>query len=456
MVSIKFCGAAKTVTGSNYLVKTEHGNFLVDCGMFQGPEVEHLNLEEYDYDPKEVDFAFLTHAHIDHSGMLPKLYVKGFRGPIYATNHTILLATELLMDSAKIQENNFKRGQNYGKFTDKVALIFNSYDSEQTLSQFKAIAFGSEFSPVEGIKVKFHRAGHILGAVSIEIDIQDSSGDKKILFSGDIGRTQDALIDSFDLAYRSNPDYIVMESLYGGEIHPSESESMDKLLEVIDKTIERGGNVFIPVFALQRTQLLLNDLRKAKLSGKLKKETPVFLDSPLAQRITNIYMSSLQSTEESMFDFPNLTYIRKYRQSMQLTNRTRQVILAGSGMADGGRIMEHLVKGLQNKKNSVAFVGYQAEGTLGRELVDGSKSVLIGGRHIDVRAEIDYYSGFSAHGDSNDYLTWLNSYHTENLKKIFLIHAEPERSEKLRQQIKDKYSFENCHIPSMQEEVVLN
>ncbi len=455
MIKIKFCGAAHTVTGSNYYVETKHGNFVVDCGMFQGPDVESRNLEDFTYNPEEVSFALLTHAHIDHSGMLPKLVKHGFKGEIFATNHTISISTELLLDSAKIQESNFERGMFYGKFTKKVALVYNTDDAMNTISQFRSVSFNEEFSPVEGIKIKYIRAGHVLGAASIQVEIEDDGKIKKLLFSGDIGRENDKLIESFDPNYKYEADIVLMESLYGGQIHPSEDEGVAALIDIIKTTISKGGSVFIPCFALQRAQTLINDFREAKENGKLDNDIPFYLDSPLAQRITAIYMTSLQNTEKNLFDFDNLTYVRKHKQSLKLSKKAGIVVMAGSGMADGGRIMEHLATALTNNKNSVAFVGFQAEGTLGRELVEGSKVVNIGGTNVKVNASIHHLQGFSAHGDSSDYLKWLGSFFGEKTSRIFLVHAEVERAEALKSQIKAKFGFDNCYIPDWKEEIEL-
>jgi len=454
MISIKFCGAAKTVTGSNYLVKTDNGTFVVDCGMFQGPEVEHLNLDDLEYDASEVDFVLLTHSHIDHSGMLPKLHRAGFRGPIYATSHTIQISTELLLDSAKIQENNYQRGEFYGRYTQIKALVYNTKDATDTIALFKATKLDEVFEPIPGISIKFLEAGHILGSVSIEVDIQDENTTKKVIFSGDIGRLKSHIIDTFDLKYKSEPDYLLVESLYGGQIHPDRDESAQELYRLITETIENRGNVFIPCFAVQRTQEVLNDLKYAKERGILKKDIPVWLDSPLAQRVTRIYASALQRGEKDLFDFENLNYTNKYRQSVGLTKQQGNVILAGSGMADGGRIQEHLAKGLENSKNAVIFVGFQAEGTLGRQLVQGAKRVTIGKTTVRVNAKIYHLQGFSAHGDTNDYTKWIQRFTNPKLKKIFLIHAEEQRAVAMKEHF-ESLNIAGGYIPSMQEEITL-
>jgi metallo-beta-lactamase family protein len=456
MIKIKFCGAAKTVTGSNYVVTTDHGSFAVDCGMFQGPDVEHLNLEDFDYDPSQLDFTLLTHAHIDHSGMLPKLVKNGFNGPIFASSHTIQITTELLLDSAKIQESNFKRGEFYGKYTQVKALVYNTKDAIQTIDRFQTVKFDEEFSPMEGVKVKYILAGHILGAASIEVDILDEGKWKKIIFSGDIGRVNQSLIETFDLNYKQEPDYILIESLYGGQTHPNRDESVSEMINIMKNTFNNRGSSFIPCFAVERTQEILNDIRIAKQSGALPSDLPVWLDSPLAQRVTQIYTSSLQHGAESLFDFEGLKYVRKYKQSLGLSTKGGQVVMAGSGMADGGRIVEHLSKALENPKNSVIFVGFQAEGTMGRELTEGNKSIVIGSRNIKVKAKIHHLFGFSAHGDTNDYVAWIRRFKSSNLKKVFMVHAEIDRAEALRDHFAKNEDITNTHIPNLKEEVVLS
>ncbi|MCA9387011.1 MBL fold metallo-hydrolase [Candidatus Dojkabacteria bacterium] len=455
MIQIGFHGAAKTVTGSNYFIKTDNGNFVVDCGMFQGPDVEGRNLEPYAYNPAEADFALLTHAHIDHSGMLPKLYKGGFRGRIYATNHTIQISNLLLMDSAKIQENNFKLGEPYGKYTNQVALVYNTYDAEETTHLFESVHFEDEFEPLPGIKVKFIRAGHILGAASIEVTIKDGDGWKKIMFSGDIGRLQSPLIETFDTEYKSDPDYVLIESLYGSEVHPNRNDNVEDMIKVINETIEKGGNVFIPTFSVQRTQEVLHDLKTAQEEGKLDKDQPVWLDSPLAQKVSYIYLTALTGKDEALFTFDSLRFVKKAKQSYGLTKQKGQIILAGSGMADGGRIMHHLQTGLDNPKNTIIFVGYQADGTLGRELKDGAKEVMVEKTKVNVKARIVAYEGFSAHGDSEDYKAWIQRFNTDKLKNTFLIHAEEDRAEAFDKEL-DKIGITKSHIPDWKEEVKLS
>ncbi|MCA9379481.1 MBL fold metallo-hydrolase [Candidatus Dojkabacteria bacterium] len=452
--SIQFLGAAETVTGSCYLVQHEGVKFLVDCGMFQGPDVEERNLFDFDFDASTIDFALLTHTHIDHSGMMPKLTKFGFRGPIYATPHTIQLATILMLDSAKIQENNYREGIPW-KHAGKVQLVYNTADAEQAISQLSAVNMDDLFTPAKGINVTFVKAAHVLGAASIEIEM----GGEVFVFSGDIGRQNHDLIGGFDLDHKREVDYIVMESLYGGEYHPKRQESVAEMMTAIKETLESDGSVFIPCFAVQRTQEILNDLKIAKQSGVIGGDVPVYLDSPMAQRVTNIYSQALDHSEDSLFDFPGLKYIRNYRQSQKISRKSGQIIIAGSGMASGGRIVEHLMANLGNSKNLVCFVGYQAEATLGRELTElegsGVKSVVINDKDIKVNARIMHMHGFSAHGDTGDYLSWVERYNSPRLKQIFLVHAEPERAEALQEVLNSK-QIDHPVIARWKERIELN
>lgn len=452
MIKLEFHGAAQTVTGSNYLINVNGKKFLVDCGMFQGPDVEHKNLDAYEYNPREIDFVLLTHAHIDHCGMLPKLYKAGFRGKIYSTAHSFQIASLLMMDSAKIQENNFSVGLPFGKYTEKVGMAYNTYDAEQTIGLFQTVRLNEQVEITEGVKAKFLTAGHILGAASIEVEINDGQKTRTILFSGDIGRVKSTLIPTFDLNYRSEPDYVLIESLYGGQIHPDRQQNINEMVQIINETIEKGGNAYIPAFSVQRTQEVLHDMKVALEEGKLKADVPVWLDSPLSQKVSYVYLTALMQTPETSFMFDNMKFVKQYRQSIQLDKKAGQIIIAGSGMADGGRIVQHLEASLSNPKHAVIFVGYQADGTLGRELVDGAKEVMIGKSKVNVKAKIHFFGGFSAHGDDSDYRSWIKRHTGSNLKKVFLVHSEPDRAEAFDQSLKS-IGITQTHIPNMKEVV---
>jgi metallo-beta-lactamase family protein len=453
MIKIQFLGAAGTVTGSHYVVTTSKAKFAVDSGMFQGMDVEEKNLETYPYDVSTLDFVLLTHAHIDHSGMIPKLIKHGYSGPIYATRNTIQITTELLLDSAKIQEINFEKGEPYGKFTAIKALVYDVSDANKAITHFKPVDFDIPFQPTTDISIKYVIAGHILGAASIEVTINDEGKSKKIVFSGDIGRIKSPIIKTFDTSYSSHADVILMESLYGGQIHPDREETAREFISAIQRTIKSGGSVFIPSFAVERTQELLNDIKFAKEMGFLDNRIKVYLDSPLAQRITRIYENSLDTGADSKFNFHELKYVRKYKESLSIRHKKGIIVIAGSGMADGGRIVTHLSKVISEKRNAVIFVGFQAEGTPGREITEGAKTVMLDGDIVDVKAQIYHFKGFSAHGDTNDYLTWLNRYGDHN-KKIFLIHAQEERSVDMKAILMSR-GYSDIQIPKIGEEYII-
>lgn len=450
-VSIKFIGAAHTVTGSCYIVKSNQTNFIVDCGMYQGPDVEIRNLEDFTFNPAEIDFVLLTHTHLDHVGLLPKLVKHGFTGPIFMTLHTAQIAEVILMDSAKIQENNYAEGKPW-KHAKQIALIYDKKDAEQTINQFEIVRFGEDFRPSQDVTVEFVKAGHVLGAASLHVQVED----KKIVFSGDIGRAEQELIPGFEPTTDFKPHVVLTESLYGGQIHPDRMESVRELVRIINDTTKRGGSVFIPSFAVQRTQEILHDLKQAKEAGELAEDLQVVLDSPMAQRVTNIYSSALDTRADSVLNFPGLVYVKNSRKSEKFSRKNGLVVIAGSGMADGGRILSHLAQNIESQKNSVVFVGYQAEATLGRELVEGAKSITIDGKAFSVRAQVYHLTGFSAHGDTNDYQIWLDRYSKDNLEKIFLIHAEPERAELYRQQLMQTgYADKQLLIPDREDEVMV-
>lgn len=432
-LQIQFLGAAQTVTGSCFLVSTPSTRFLVDCGMFQGPDVEQFNLEDFNFEPANIDFVLLTHTHIDHSGMLPKLVKHGFNGPIYCSLHTADLVPILLLDSAKIQESNYKQGIPW-KHAGKVAIAYSTQDAEATIANLRAVRLDEEFAPAADVKVKLVHAAHVLGAVSMEVETQG----KKIVFSGDIGRRNHDLIGGFNLDYKAEVDYVVMESLYGNKVHPDRHESVQEMIQIVNTTFARGGSVFVPCFAVQRTQELLNDFKLAKQAGALAAEVPVWLDSPMAQKVTQIYQRALDHTNDSLFDFQGLRWVRNFRQSQKISRKPGQIIMAGSGMADGGRILEHLISNISNPKNTVLFVGYQAEGTIGRQLVTGARQVIIDDKPVNVKAQIVQLNGFSAHGDKNDYQAWLERYNSDRLQHVFLVHAEPQTARDLQSEFQSK------------------
>lgn len=471
-MTIKFLGAAETVTGSSFLVDTGKTRFLVDCGMFQGPDVEDRNYLPLEFDARELEFVILTHTHLDHCGLIPKLTRNGFRGKIYMTPPTAALAEIILLDSAKIQEQS-KPGNR----------IYESQDAQNAIANFASILFEETIKPSEDVSITLIPAGHILGAASVVIE----TNEKRIVFSGDIGRVEQSIVkDAYvpESIKNKEVDYVVMESLYGGVEHPEHSESIKKLIDEINATLDSDGNVIIPCFAVHRSQEILEILKYAFENNHISQDVQVYLDSPLAIAATKIYTyhsehfndkykilgeevryttgsgnkaysegDSGKILQQNRFQFDNLQFIRHHRQSLGLNKRKRSIIIAGSGMAAGGRVMHHLAANLEDPKAGVIFVGYQAEGTLGRELVEGETQVVINKKQLNVKAKITLISGFSAHADDSDLHDWLNQFTMAEKSKVFLVHAELERSQALAREFTES-GFEP-QIPEWNETITL-
>lgn len=443
--SLKFYGASGTVTGSLFMLELTKIRILIDCGMYQGVDVEVKNAEPFQFDPTTISAVLITHSHLDHIGLLPKLVRNGFNGPIFLTAQTAQIAEVILYDSAKLQEYNEDKS---------AAKLYDSNDVAKTISQFSVIEFNKEQLFENNIKFRFLPAGHILGAASVFIE----SEGKSFVFSGDLGRTDQSIIESLFVNDFSSisPNYIIMESLYGGESHSDKNADVEKMIEIINQVYASGGKVIIPVFALHRAQEILEILKFLYLKAKISNSIKVYLDSPMALDITKIYEDNYSSlspnfsmlketfkldgnaypnyfvtagfTNQNRFKFENLKEVRKSKKSQKISRENNALILAGSGMADGGRVVKHLLTTLPDPRSAVFFVGFQAEGTLGRELVDGAKTVRIYDQDVQVKARIEYFRGFSAHASGADLEAWLKKFNLTNLQEIFLVHAEPERA----------------------------
>lgn len=445
MVRIKFLGAAKTVTGSSYLVTTESTKFLVDCGMFQGVDVESRNYDEFEFNPEDLDFVILTHSHIDHIGLVPKLIARGFNGKIYTTPNTAKIAYHLLLDAAKIQEYQLKRKHRGAK--NQPEPLYDTTHAIQSLDLIETHDFKEEFIS-NNVKITFERVGHVLGAASVRVEVDG----KIVYFSGDIGRLDHPFLEGFDES-RREADYVIMESLYGGVYHEDREETIKEMIQSINETLDRNGNVIIPAFALQRTQEILNIIKNAYKDNLIKRKVKVFLDSPLATQITYEYSHSIFKNEtigRELFEFDDLQFVRNSRRV--IGGGKPSIIIAGSGMADGGRIVNHLRRGLPDSRNSVFIVGYQAEETLGRSLTEQPDRVSINNKNVTVRAQINEYYGLSAHGDQADLDAWLYRFDESKLKRVFLVHAEPERINNMMNKNPKKLDF---YAPNWKEEVIL-
>lgn len=462
---LSFHGAASGVTGSCYLLEVEGYRILVDCGMFQGKdELFSSNLKPFRFDPASISAVLLTHAHLDHCGRLPFLVRQGFRGPIYATAPTRYLTEIVLWDAAHLQEEHFQGTPGHTKLSGRSAGIrhaspfYSLSDVMDTMTLFSRPT--DENIPVglfPGIDATFYPAGHILGSASIQIVVSGRNRKTRILFSGDLGPYRPALLKP--PSPPEDSDYVVMETTYGDRLHRSLEDSKGELLDVLAETYRRGGQVLIPTFALERTQDLLFFFREWKTAGQLPGQRPFFLDSPMAINVTHIYEKFPDLLDERLlaqfkegqdpFVFPGLKFVRTASESRGIQGEaTRGVILAGSGMISGGRILYHLAREIDNSRSSLVFVGYQAEGTLGRALIDGRQHVTILGSEKDVRLGIHSINGFSAHADQGDMLRWCSSMKTPD--RVFLIHGEKRSMEAFRTKLATS-GWKDVHIPVLHE-----
>lgn len=443
---VKFCGAARTVTGSCYHVTLPGFRFLVDCGLFQGTKtIRELNYGDFPFDPKAVNAVFLTHAHIDHTGLLPKLIRRGFSGPVYATEATRDLLTYMLPDSGHIQEFEVKRinQRNAARGLPQVYPIYTREDGAHAADQIRPVAIEKWLDVAPGLRIRPWNAGHILGSASIEIELTEGKGKagtrQRILFSGDIGPDQKTL--QADPDGPKNLDYVVVESTYGDRDRSDLSPEARRgaLKAEIQAALEPGGNIVIPAFAVERTQELLFDLGMLMDGGDIPKLS-IYLDSPLAIRATEVFEKHSRQMEgingaANPFRHPSIRFVESVDESMSLEKvRSGAVIMAASGMCDAGRIRHHLLNNLSNPKATVLFVGYQAPGTLGNLILGGAKKVRIHGQEVAVNARIRSVDFYSAHADREQIIDWIRERFPVR-SGIFLSHGEPSVIEALRSRL---------------------
>ncbi|MHB9107878.1 MAG: MBL fold metallo-hydrolase [Armatimonadota bacterium] len=425
-------GAAGGVTGSCLLIEANGGKYLVDCGMFQGRGEDENDNRRFPFEPAEIDAVFLTHAHLDHCGRLPLLHARGFRGCVYATAPTCDLAQFILLDSAKIQvedaERSARRSRRQGLPPEPP--LYDEQDVLHLLRDFRPQPYRAPLE-IGGLQVIFHQSGHILGSAAIEI----RDGDTSALFSGDLGMPKRNVVPDPDPAPEC--DLVFCESTYGDRLHRSEEESVDELLEAINWAYQQGGNVVIPSFAMERAQDILFHLHGLRREGKAPKN-PVYLDSPLAANITRVYQQhpdDLDDETRAFFDrhkdpfqFAGLQMTRTAEQSRGLNGRNGIIVIAGSGMCNGGRVLHHLKHNLWREDSAVVFVGFQAKGTLGRRIIERASNITIDREPVVVRARTFTINGFSAHADQSGLVSWLS---TTGRARIVLNHGEPDASAKL-------------------------
>ena len=438
-MKITFCGAASGVTGSCHMISTDQHKILFDCGQFQGgAEEEARNREPFPFNPAEIECVVLSHAHIDHCGRLPLLVKQGFKGEIYCTDATADLLDVMLKDSAHIheQEAEWKNRKAERAGHPLVEPLYTADDALDTLKLVRPVLYDTLFALNDQMKIVFNDAGHILGSAIIELWVEENGKSKKIVFSGDLGMTNRPILRDPVTIHKA--DYVVMETTYGNRLHEKNATSIKKLLDIIVETTKRGGNVVIPSFAVGRTQELIFELNRIYDGNseykQALKDVHVYVDSPMAAQATEIFKNNAQTYDDEMrefilrgdhpLDFPNLHFTRTSDESRMINVDTKpKIIISASGMCDAGRIRHHLKHNLYNPANSIVFVGYQAEGTLGRSLIEGIQEVKLFGEDIAVKAQIHNLEGFSGHADRDALYHWISSF-TQQPHDIFLVHGE--------------------------------
>jgi metallo-beta-lactamase family protein len=458
-MKIRFLGAVDGVTGSNHLIQAGGKNIMLDCGMYQGKD-EDLNAEEFVLNPAEIDCLLLSHSHIDHSGRIPLLVKKGFKGEIYCSKPTYDLCQIMLLDSAHIQETEAewknKRARRSGR--KLVEPLYTQEDALESLNFFKPALYGQIINIDEKITVKFNDAGHILGSSIIEIWIKDGEETIKLVYSGDLGMREKPILR--DPVQIDSADYLIMEATYGDRVHENIDKRTEDLINIILKTVRRGGSVIIPSFAVGRTQELIYELNKyydSRLNEIGSKENelrkiPVYIDSPLAVKATEVFRRNSHAFDEEAkdyimrgdnpLDFENLHFTQSAEESRLLNfSKEPKIIISASGMCEAGRIRHHLKHNLWKKEASVVFVGYQAEGTLGRRLLEGEKSVKLLGEDIAVNAEIYNIEGFSGHADKPALLNWIEGF-KEKPGQVFVVHGERESKEAFAKAVRERFGID--------------
>ncbi|MFA7274744.1 MAG: MBL fold metallo-hydrolase [Crocinitomicaceae bacterium] len=444
--SIHFLGASGSVTGSKYLLQISGKKILIDCGLFQGlKNLRELNWEYLPIKASEIDAVLLTHGHLDHVGYVPRLVKMGYKGPIYGTSPTLEIAGIILLDSGRIQEESAEKANEEG-FTkhEPAEALYTEKEAEAAIEHFQSMPEGDWVDLFDDIKVRFQYNGHILGATFIEIE----AAGKRFVFSGDIGRKEDYLLRSPKKPVKA--DYLFLETTYGDRLHPNEDiEQM--LIDIISRTIAKGGSLLIPSFAVERTQTLMFILSKLKKENRIP-NIPMFMDSPMGDRVLKVFKSNQiwhkRSHQEVDEMIENFRIVKKYEETWEIIdNPESKIVIAGSGMITGGRILTYLKQYLDRPETSVLLVGYQAEGTRGRALLEGAAELKIQGKYIPVKAEIFNSQSLSSHADQMELLDWLSEMQLQP-EKTFLIHGENLARDAFRLKLKDTLNW-SCELPEL-------
>lgn len=457
-MKITFLGATRTVTGSNFLVEAAGKKFLVDCGMWQGKaELEEQNREEFEFNPTEIDFMLLTHAHIDHSGRIPKLYNEGFKNKIYAHKATCDLCALMLPDSGHIQEmeNQWKNKKRMRKGQKELNPLYTAEEAARSLEIFEPVQYDEIIEITPEIHVRFNDAGHMLGSSIIELWVIEDGKETKTVFTGDLGNNDIPLLDSPTMI--ESADYLVMESTYGSRLHLRNDEKAELFLNIVSETLDNGGTVVIPSFAVGRTQEILYEINKLKETKdddefrrkyKTLMKASVYVDSPLAISATEVFRENMNLFEpevreemlkgDNPLEFPGLKFTRTSDESKALNEDPKpSIIISASGMCEVGRIKHHLKHNLWNPKSTILFVGYQAPGTLGYNIVNGAKTVKVFGEEIAVNARVEYIEGYSGHADQEGLMNFIYSF-INKPKQIFLVHGEEESQDIFKAKVEEE------------------
>lgn len=466
-IKLSFLGAARNVTGSRYLLEVNGARVLVDCGLYQEREFRSRNWDPFPVPPGDIDAVLLTHAHLDHCGLLPKLAREGFHGKIYCTAATAEITQIMLVDSAKLQTEDaefkakrHKREGRRGPYPEVPLYVVD--DAIATTPLFAPVRYGETVHITDGLDATFYDAGHVFGSSMIKVAVNQDGERRTILFSGDVGRRDRPIIKDPTLFHEA--DYVLIESTYGDRLHETSEDIGNKLAEIINSTRRAGGNIVIPSFALERAQEVMCYLNELLLEDR----TPhlmVFVDSPMAINITEVFknhpelfdqqMSALIHQHNSPFGFPGLTMVQTVDESKAINHIAgTTVIIAGSGMCTGGRVKHHLVTNITRKESTILFVGFQASGTLGRHIVDGAEEVRILGQHYSVRARVAQIHGFSAHADRDELFGWISELRKPP-RRVFITHGEAKAARSFGEFLHKKTGWETS-VPEYREEVLLN
>ncbi|MCK4293628.1 MAG: MBL fold metallo-hydrolase [Planctomycetes bacterium] len=466
-LKLQFLGAAQNVTGSRHLLEANGVKVLVDCGLYQERDFKARNWEPFVVPPDSIDAVLLTHAHLDHCGLLPKLVREGFKGRIYCTAATSEIAQIILLDSAKIQEEDaeykrkrHKREGRKGRYPE--VPLYTTADAEACFPLFSRVKYRKSVDLGNDVEATLYDAGHVLGSSIIRVKVRQGGQERIILFSGDIGRPDRPIV--CDPTVFDTADYVFIESTYGDRVHQGPEDTKKEIAEVINTTKKAGGKIIVPSFALERSQEVLYYINELLLAGAIPQLT-VFLDSPMAARITKVFkhhpelfdeeMTEFIDNHESPFNFPGLKIVQSTKESKAINQiRGTIMVIAGSGMCTGGRVKHHLVNNISNGRNTIMFVGYQAMGTLGRRIVNGEKEVRILGQEYPVKARIARIGGFSAHADREELLRWLRGL-KKPPRKLFVVHGEANSAQQFGDYVRKETGWK-VSVPAYRDEAILD